>query len=146
MLKEFISVLIFFWLTLWAVKASLLLMFRKLTTGLPFYERLWWYVMGFTIVTFVGCVISDFTSCSSFHAWFTAGMSDHMKELKNHKLEGPRISPHIHQARLLTLAIGDCLTRRDATAKAVSLWYALGVDLLTDLISILVAPDLVDSR
>ena len=35
----------------------------------------------------------------------------------------------------LTFVIGECLTRRDATAKAVSLWYALGVDLLTDLMS-----------
>jgi len=76
MLKEFISVLIFFWLTLWAVKVSLMLMFKKLTTGLPFYERVWWYVTVFIMATFTGCVISDFTSCSSLHAWFTAGMFD----------------------------------------------------------------------
>ena len=73
MLKEFLAVLIFFWLTLWAVKCSLLLMFKRLTVGLPFYERLWWCVMVFVILTFIGTVISDFTSCHSMHAWFTAG-------------------------------------------------------------------------
>lgn len=75
MLKEFLAVLIFFWLTLWAVKCSLLLMFKKLTVGLPLYERAWWAVMGIVILTFIGAVISNFTSCSSMHAWFTAGTS-----------------------------------------------------------------------
>lgn len=73
MLKEFLTVLIFFWLTLWSVKASLLLMFKRLTVGLPFYERLWWCVMSFVILSFIGCVVSDFVSCHSMHAWFTAG-------------------------------------------------------------------------
>jgi len=73
MLKEFFAVQIFFWLTLWAVKWSLLFMFKKLTNGLPFYTKIWWGVLGFTVVTFISCVISAITSCSSFHAWFTAG-------------------------------------------------------------------------
>jgi hypothetical protein len=75
MLKEFFAVQIFFWLTLWAVKFSLLLMFQRLTTGLPIYERVWWGVVIFTFLSFVGCVVSQFTSCSSMHAWFTAGES-----------------------------------------------------------------------
>jgi len=87
-------VLIFFWLTLWAVKASLLLMFKKLTAGLPFYEHLWWYVMAFTIVTFIGCVISDFTSCSSLHAWFTAGTSNIIRATIGDKLGRRRMTPH----------------------------------------------------
>ena len=74
MLKEFFAVQIFFWLTLWAVKWSLLFMFKKLTDGIPLYTLLWKGVFGFSILTFVGCVISNFTSCSSMHAWFTAGM------------------------------------------------------------------------
>jgi hypothetical protein len=75
MLKEFFTVQIFFWLTLWAVKWSLLFMFRRLTEGLPLYTKIWWGVLGFTVLTFIGCVISNFTSCSSMHAWFTAGKS-----------------------------------------------------------------------
>lgn len=101
MLKMFLSVLIFFWLTLWAVKCSLLFMFKPLTKGLPAYERVWWCVLALVVLTFIGTVISDFTSCHSMHAWFTAGL---------------------------------CTTPRDATAKAASLWYALAVDLLTDLL------------
>ena len=73
MLKEFFAVQIFFWLTLWAVKWSLLFMFRKLTEGLSLYNTVWWSVLAFSILTFIGCVISNFTSCSSMHAWFTAG-------------------------------------------------------------------------
>lgn len=73
MLKEFFAVQIFYWLTLWAVKWSLLSMFRRLTDGLPLYTNIWWGVLGFSLLTFVGCVISNFTSCSSMHAWFTAG-------------------------------------------------------------------------
>jgi hypothetical protein len=73
LLKEFFAVQIFFWLTLWCVKWSLLFMFRRLTDGLPMYTKIWWAVLGFTIVTFIGAFISEFTSCSSMHAWFTAG-------------------------------------------------------------------------
>ncbi|OAA70646.1 hypothetical protein ISF_02620 [Cordyceps fumosorosea ARSEF 2679] len=51
MLKEFFVVQFFFWSTLWAVKWSLLFMFKRLTEGLPLYTQIWWGVM----------------------AWFTAG-------------------------------------------------------------------------
>ncbi|GJN75003.1 hypothetical protein PLICBS_009099 [Purpureocillium lilacinum] len=73
MLREFFVVQLFFWLTLWAVKWSLLFMFKRLTDGLPLYNRIWWAVLVFSILTFIGCCISNFTSCSSMHAWFTAG-------------------------------------------------------------------------
>ncbi|KAJ6440052.1 CFEM domain-containing protein [Purpureocillium lavendulum] len=73
MLREFFVVQLFFWLTLWAVKWSLLFMFKRLTDGLPLYNRIWWAVLVFSILTFIGCCISNFTSCSSMHAWFKAG-------------------------------------------------------------------------
>ncbi|KIN08814.1 hypothetical protein OIDMADRAFT_76981, partial [Oidiodendron maius Zn] len=101
MLKEFFVVQFFYWLTLWAVKWSLLFMFKRVTDGLPLYNRLWWAMLVFSILTFIGCCISNFTSCSSMHAWFTAGL---------------------------------CETPRDSRAKTISLWYCLGVDLLTDLL------------
>jgi hypothetical protein len=102
MLKEFFVVQFFYWLTLWAVKWSLLFMFKRITEGLPLYTRLWWAMLIFSILTFLGCCISNFTSCSSMHAWFTAGL---------------------------------CNTPRDTRAKTISLWYCLGVDLVTDLMS-----------
>lgn len=126
MLKEFLAVSIFFWLTLWAVKCSLLLMFKRLTVGLPMYERAWWCVMVIVILTFIGAVVSNFTSCSSLHAWFTAG------EFLLFDLDNVYIC--FLNGWLIGL-VGECFTPRDARAKAISLWYALGVDLLTDLLS-----------
>lgn len=71
MLKEFFAVQFFFWSTLWSVKLSLLYMFQKLTKGLPFYTKIWWGVLAFTVLAFIGCAISQFTSCSSMHAWLS---------------------------------------------------------------------------
>ncbi|KAL7782207.1 hypothetical protein V8C37DRAFT_397960 [Trichoderma ceciliae] len=73
MLHIFFVVQFFFWLTLWMVKWSLMCMFKKLTDGLPLYNKIWWAVLVFSILTFIGCCVSNFTSCSSLHAWFTAG-------------------------------------------------------------------------
>lgn len=73
MLQEFFVVQFFFWLTLWTVKWSLLFMFRRLTEGLPEYNKVWWAVLVFSILTFIGACVSNFTSCSSLQAWFTAG-------------------------------------------------------------------------
>ncbi|RDW65230.1 CFEM-containing protein [Coleophoma crateriformis] len=100
MLKKFFAVQLFFWLTLWAVKASLLLMIKTLTTGLPLYTKLWWSVMVFVVLTYLACVLTQIESCANFKEWFTADA---------------------------------CSTARDSRAKAISLWFALGVDLLTDL-------------
>lgn len=78
MLKLFFVVQFFFWLTLWAVKLSLMFMFRRLTLGLQKFERLWWIVLGVVVATFIGCVVSQFTSCQNMSAWFTAGMDPHV--------------------------------------------------------------------
>ncbi|KOS16604.1 hypothetical protein ESCO_004936 [Escovopsis weberi] len=76
MLKEYFAVSIFFWLTLWMVKWSLLCTFKKLTNGLPGYTRIWWGILVFSIVVFLGSCISNFTACHSMHAWFTVGECD----------------------------------------------------------------------
>ncbi|KAL7952499.1 hypothetical protein V8C34DRAFT_318980 [Trichoderma compactum] len=73
MLHEFFVVQFFFWLTLWMVKWSLMCLSKKLTDGLPLYKRTSWGVLVFSILTFIGCCISNSTSCSSVHVWFTAG-------------------------------------------------------------------------
>lgn len=71
MLKEFFVVQFFFWLTLWAVKWSLLFMFRRLTEGIQLYRWIWWGILVYSVLTFIGCCISNFTSCSSMDAWFS---------------------------------------------------------------------------
>ena len=72
MLKLIFVVQFFFWLTLWCVKWSLLFMFKKTTTGLPLYHKIWWGILAFSIVTFIICCISNFTTCSSMAKWFSA--------------------------------------------------------------------------
>lgn len=102
LVKEFFVVQLFFWLTLWAVKWSLLFMFKRLTNGLPIYNRIWWGVFIYSVIIFIGCCISNFTACSSMKAWFS---------------------------------LGECNTPRDTRAKLISLWFSLGADLSTDLLS-----------
>jgi len=70
-LKEVLCIQVLFWATLWSVKLSLLFMFKKLTTGLPLYNKIWWGVLVFSVLSFIGCVISAFESCSSLHTWFS---------------------------------------------------------------------------
>ncbi|KFZ24021.1 hypothetical protein V502_01503 [Pseudogymnoascus sp. VKM F-4520 (FW-2644)] len=76
MLKEFFAVQMFFWLTLFAVKWSLLFMFKRLTEGIRLYTNIWWGALAFTVLTFIGCIVSGVTSCSSMDAWFTAGLCE----------------------------------------------------------------------
>lgn len=71
LLKQFLAVQFFFWLTLWGAKCSLLFMSKALTTGLPMETRIWWAAMIFTIAAYVGCGVTQFLSCSSIHAWLT---------------------------------------------------------------------------
>lgn len=77
MLKEFLAVQFFFWLTLWGAKCSLLFMSKVLTAGLPIQTRIWWAVMIFTLLAYVGCAITQFLSCSSIHNWFTPCKNHH---------------------------------------------------------------------
>lgn len=75
MLHLFFAVQFLFWTTLWSVKFSLLWMFRRLTLGLPLYGRIWLAITIFTLITYLACVVTEFTSCSSMTAWFTPGLS-----------------------------------------------------------------------
>ncbi|KAL2216458.1 hypothetical protein M432DRAFT_551253 [Thermoascus aurantiacus ATCC 26904] len=74
MIKIFFTNTMLLWAALWSVKLSLLFLYRRLLKGLPDQLRWWWGIFLFTIVTFIGCVVSNFTSCSSMHAWFTVGL------------------------------------------------------------------------
>ncbi|KAI9770711.1 MAG: hypothetical protein M1840_002961 [Geoglossum simile] len=66
-IKGFFATTMLFWATLWAVKVSLLLLFRRLMVGLTHYMRLWWMLLIFTLITFGGCVVSEVLSCEH---WF----------------------------------------------------------------------------
>lgn len=73
MMRYNFAVTSFFWAVLWSVKLNLLLLFRKLLrdTG----KMLWWWIVSvITLLTFIGCIISEATSCDSYHAFVTLGM------------------------------------------------------------------------
>lgn len=53
-----------FWAVLWAVKLSLLLFFRRVVQNTPLMKA-WCVVLAVTILTFIGCLVSQFTSCNS---------------------------------------------------------------------------------
>jgi hypothetical protein len=75
MLRVMFTVTLLFWAVLWGVKLSLLFVFRRLIIDLPRYMKAWWVVFIFTLLTFVGCAISNFTSCRNMKVWFTFGKS-----------------------------------------------------------------------
>ncbi|KKY28246.1 hypothetical protein UCDDS831_g00429 [Diplodia seriata] len=72
-IKVFFYSTMLLWVTLWAVKFSLLALYRRLMNGLRTYVVLWWILVVFCAATFVGAIISNLTSCSSMHAWFSPG-------------------------------------------------------------------------
>ena len=61
-------------------------MFKRLTDELPVYTKIWWGVLDFTVVTFIGCVISVFTPCSSMCTWFSLPRSVSLKNTISNKL------------------------------------------------------------
>ncbi|KAJ5359998.1 hypothetical protein N7517_009189 [Penicillium concentricum] len=60
------------WVCLWMIKFSLLAMYKRLLVGKK-YIIAWWVIMGSCVLFIIGCILSSWLSCSSFHAWFTAG-------------------------------------------------------------------------
>ena len=73
MMRYNFGVTCFFWTILWAVKASLLLFFRRIIKYTD-WMRVWWGIVIFTALTYVGCIISQFTSCDTIHDFTTLGM------------------------------------------------------------------------
>lgn len=88
-IKAFFTNTILLWVILWLVKGSLLALYWRLLSTKRIYIYLWWAIVVFCatvslnnqnkgdltdfIKTFIGCVVSHLTSCSSMTAWFTPG-------------------------------------------------------------------------
>ncbi|EXJ71951.1 uncharacterized protein A1O5_04453 [Cladophialophora psammophila CBS 110553] len=82
MIKIFFANTMIFWFTLYSVKFAFLCLYRRLMTGIPVYMKLWWAAAGFCILTLIGCVVSNFTSCHSMHAWFTPGLCAEKRDVR----------------------------------------------------------------
>ena len=71
-LKSQFAIILLFWTSLWSVKFSILLFYRKLFTGPSL--RWWWAVIVFTSFAYVGCWITQLLSCKPISSYFTLGM------------------------------------------------------------------------
>ncbi|KAF1811827.1 hypothetical protein P152DRAFT_52543 [Eremomyces bilateralis CBS 781.70] len=70
------------WVSLWLVKASFLVWYRRLMKGIKKQMRLWWVVVILSAVMLIGAIVSEFTSCKSLSAWFTPGECQSPRDIK----------------------------------------------------------------
>ena len=61
--KSIVAVLILFYSSLWSIKISFLLFFRRLGQNVRHQEFLWWPVFGFTLATYFACIGATHYSC-----------------------------------------------------------------------------------
>ena len=73
LVKIFFPNTLLLWTTLWLVKFALLLQCRRLIDRLHTQIIIWRCIVGFTVVVYVGCIITEFTSCRNLHDWFAVG-------------------------------------------------------------------------
>jgi len=113
------------WCVLWTVKISLLLFFRRIILGTD-WMRAWWCIFGFVVVTFIGCIISELTSC------------DHISDFT---ALGACISPRNQRAQIISLYYSfaaDVLTELAVLALPIYVvlnlqlsrkdkWYLVGI-------------------
>lgn len=119
LVKIFFPNTLLLWTTLWLVKFALLLRCRRLIDRRHLYTVVWRCILAFTVVAYVGCIVSEFTSCRSL--WFPL-------------VCGSRTTNTMPSC-LLTKCLGMCQTERDAKASVISLFYAFAVDIITDMMS-----------
>ena len=54
--KSTVAVIILFYSSLWSIKISFLLLFKRLGTNVRHQKVLWWPVFGFTLATYFACI------------------------------------------------------------------------------------------
>ena len=124
LVKMFFPNVFLFWSTLWLVKVALLLLCRQLIDRRHKYILVWRWILGITVVFYLGCLVTEFTSCRNMHDWFSYGLQPLSTQ----------------QAHFTDFSPGMCQTKRDARASVISLFYAFAVDVATDLMSAYLRP------
>ncbi|KAH6714641.1 hypothetical protein BKA61DRAFT_673959 [Leptodontidium sp. MPI-SDFR-AT-0119] len=64
--RVFFATVLLFWSILWLVKVYLLIQVKKFVDRLRTYMIIWWVIVGYTALVFVGCIIGLFLECHSF--------------------------------------------------------------------------------
>jgi hypothetical protein len=54
-------------------KFSLLVFFRQMVKGLPTYMYIWWAVFTLVLMTYLGCILSNFLTCVPLQKYWSAG-------------------------------------------------------------------------
>jgi hypothetical protein len=69
---EFVIIALF-WTITWSIKASFLAMYWRLFNGLANYRRVWWCVVVFAILAYIGCWVSSVLTCHPPSRYFDFG-------------------------------------------------------------------------
>ncbi|KAI9055915.1 hypothetical protein LZ554_000851 [Drepanopeziza brunnea f. sp. 'monogermtubi'] len=65
-----------FWTTLWSIKGSFLMFYRRLFTGTDGYMKWWWGVVAFTIATYIASVLTNIMTCLPLWRRFSLNPAD----------------------------------------------------------------------
>lgn len=68
------AMIVLFWTSIWAVKFSFLVWYRKLLAVPSDRLALWWGVSIFTFLAYIGCWIIQLKPCKSISSYFTLGL------------------------------------------------------------------------
>lgn len=66
-------IIVLFWTTTWSVKYSFLALYHRLFNGLAIYRRIWWAVVIFAALAYVGCWIASVWTCHPPSTYFDFG-------------------------------------------------------------------------
>lgn len=75
-----------FWITLWAVKASLLSIFFRVVHPFTTRRRLWYAVSTFVGLSFVACIVMNTFTCTPPSDYFRAGQCSSPAEIQRQRL------------------------------------------------------------
>jgi hypothetical protein len=119
--KIFFANTLLFWSALWGVKISLLFQCKRLVERQDKATLVWWCILGVTVLSYIGCLISQLTACGTMSAWWQWSMSI-------------RIPTHV-QCTLANKFEAGCLGPDSVRRAAIGLYYSFAVDVITDLMS-----------
>ncbi|PVH99653.1 hypothetical protein DM02DRAFT_419300 [Periconia macrospinosa] len=72
-----------FYTCLFAVKLSLMTLYRKLLLGIGgVYYKIWWGIVVFIVLSWIGCIITSVSSCKSMKQFFQSGACASPEELE----------------------------------------------------------------
>lgn len=113
------AIIVLFWTSIWAVKFSFLVWYRKLLAVPSDRMILWWGVFIFTFFAYIGCWITQLESCRPISNYFLLGLYICDARERIDVLKGP----------------GGCQSKRDIFVSNISLYYSTAADIACDLLS-----------